>query len=102
LPVRVRSPDDGVLDRPGEAPALEVSWPPDLDNRTQLTCFVTGAGKAAIEWSGDVARIRTRKPLGVGRSKYNCTLPSTAQPGRYHWWSFLWIVPKADGTWYAE
>jgi len=102
LPVRVYSPDDGVLDGPGQYPTLEVNWPSDLDNREQLTCFVSGAGKAEIQWDGDRARIRTQKPLGFGRSKYNCTLPSTLRPGRFHWFSYTWMVPKADGSWYAE
>jgi len=30
------------------------------------------------------------EPLGVGRSRYNCTMPSK-ENGRYYWFSKLWL-----------
>jgi hypothetical protein len=63
---------------------------------------VAGQEPAIIEWRGDVAAIRSRAPLGAGRSKYNCTAPSTSISGVYYWYSHLWIQPRDDGSWYPD
>ncbi len=67
-----------------------------------MRCYVSGQSPASVEWKDDVAAVRAREPLGPGRSKYNCTAPSNREPAVFHWYSYLWIQPRDDGTWYSE
>lgn len=69
----------------------------------QLNCFASGQGAIRIEKeAGQVYRIKANHPIGVGRSRYNCTLPVAGQQGRYHWYSRMWIRKQDDGGWYPE
>lgn len=102
LPVTRRAPDDGVLRAGDVRPELIIELADPALAPGGLTCFVAGQPPASITWRGRVATIRARGTLAPGRSKYNCTMPSREQPGRYHWQSFLWMLPNADGSWYAE
>ncbi len=63
----------------------------------QLSCYVSAQGRVAVQWQDRAARqfiLRAPQALPRGRSRYNCTAPS-AQPGRYYWFSHLWITPFA-------
>lgn len=102
LPVRVLEPESRVLAAGAAAPALRIELLDGPYRRDGLRCYVAGQEPAAITWSGDIATIRAREPLGGGRHKFNCTAPSTDAPGVYYWYSHLWIQPRDDGTWYAE
>ncbi len=93
-------------------PVIEVvPWDPELKNTTtpsmtvtlatsdanldQLNCFVSGGEVVKPAWIDKERRqfmITATKPLKTGRSRYNCTAPSS-HPGRYYWFSHLWIVP---------
>ena len=37
-----------------------------------------------------------------GRNKVNCTAPAADERGAYFWYSYLWLVKNADGSWYRE
>lgn len=102
LPLRVLAPEDRVLEPGAGPPSLTIRLPSGPYRRRQLRCYVPGQESAEIEWHDDVARIRAREPLKSGRSKFNCTAPSIAEPGVYYWYSHLWIQPQADGSWYRE
>ena len=102
LPVTVLAPASRVLGARAAAPVLEVRLPDGAYRRDALRCYVAGQEPARIDWRGDVATIRARRPLGPGRGKYNCTAPSTTIPGVYHWYSHLWIQPRDDGSWYPD
>lgn len=102
LPVQVLAPSSRVLGARSEAPALQVRLPEGPYRRDALRCYVAGQDPAQIDWEGDVATIRARAELGPGRSKYNCTAPSTTTSGVYHWYSHLWIQPRNDGSWYPD
>lgn len=103
LPVERMSPPGGVLAAGDTRPVLRFRWPAGIDaDRGQLRCFVSGQPPAQITWDGDVASVRATQPLRPGRSKYNCTAPARSQPGRFRWFSALWMLPLADGTWYPE
>jgi poly-beta-1,6-N-acetyl-D-glucosamine N-deacetylase len=61
----------------------------------QLTCYVSGQGRVKVKWLNEKERrflVQAKSPLPGGRSRYNCTAPST-QKGRYYWYSHLWILP---------
>ncbi len=102
MPVTVVRPADGVLSAKDERPELTLRFDEGFRNASALTCFVAGQPKAEIRFDGQLARIQATKPLKPGRTKYNCTLPSTDERGRFHWFSFLWMKPQSDTQWYAE
>jgi peptidoglycan/xylan/chitin deacetylase (PgdA/CDA1 family) len=59
--------------------------------RDNFACYVSGQNKAKLEWSGlQSVVISVEDPLGVGRSRYNCTMPFK-ENGRYYWFSKLWL-----------
>src|SRR6056297_580784 len=102
LPVEVLSPDSRVLGPGAGPPLLKLRIPPGGYDRTGLRCFVSGQPPANVKWDGDIALVRAQQALRPGRSKFNCTVPSSDLPGVYFWYSHLWIRPKDDGNWYAE
>ncbi len=102
LPVRVLAPDSRVLAADAGPPALRLELPPGPYDRERLRCYVSGQEPARIDWRGDEAVIRARAPLSPGRSKFNCTVPARGEAGVYYWYSYLWIKPRADGSWYPE
>lgn len=102
LPVTVLAPASRVLDARSAAPTLEVRLPQGPYRRDALRCYVADQDPARLDWQGDVATIRAQRPLGPGRSKYNCTAPSAAESGVYYWYSHLWIQPRDDGSWYPD
>lgn len=92
-----------IIDMQPWNPLLQSAQPPrmvvtlaDSDARLeQLSCFVSGQGAVVVEWLERKARrfaVQARAPLAQGRSRYNCTAPSS-QAGRYYWLSHPWIVP---------
>lgn len=66
----------------------------------QLVCYTPGGGTAELERDGLAVKVINDKPVPVGRSRYNCTMPAT--DGRFYWFSQLWIRKRDDGTWYPE
>jgi peptidoglycan/xylan/chitin deacetylase (PgdA/CDA1 family) len=102
LPVRVLAPDSRVLAADAGPPALRLELPPGPYDRERLRCYVSGQEPARIDWRDDEAVIRARAPLSPGRSKFNCTAPARAEAGVYYWYSYLWIKPRADGSWYPD
>ena len=102
LPVRVLAPDGRVLAADAGPPALRLELPPGPYDRERLRCYVSGQEPARIDWRGDQAVIRARAPLAPGRSKFNCTVPARDEAGVYYWYSYLWIKPRNDGSWYPD
>ena len=62
-----------------------------------FTCYASGQGMIEAKQEGQSIRVQAKRPLGVGRSKYNCTAPTG--DGRYYWWSQLFIRRNSDGSW---
>ncbi len=102
LPVTVLAPASRVLGARSAAPTLEVRLSEGGYRRDALRCYVAGQDPARLDWQDDVVRIRAQRPLGPGRSKYNCTAPSATTSGVYYWYSHLWIQPRDDGSWYPD
>jgi biofilm PGA synthesis lipoprotein PgaB len=100
LPVTVLAPTDRILEPGSGPPVLRLRVPEGSYRRVDMRCFVAGQASARVEWEGDVAVVQAREPLGPGRSKYNCTAPSSEETGVYYWYSYLWIQPNDDGSWY--
>lgn len=83
------------------APALQLHVQPGDFDAAQLACYASGYGRLDItQLATGQFQIASGTPLNVGRTKYNCTAPSRAVSGVYHWWSYLFMRPPADGMWY--
>lgn len=87
-------------------PALQVILTDDSDP-TRLTCYGPGGLMQNTYLDPRTVSVRSVEPLPTGRSRYNCTLPSslsdaTGRGPRFHWFSQLWIRKQADGSWYPE
>jgi len=98
LPVLSAEPWEPVIDAATNPPRLRVSLGDSGARLGQLACFISGQGRVAVEWEDRPARrfsVQAKAPLPVGRSRYNCTAPSSQQ-GRYYWYSHLWIRLAAN------
>lgn len=96
LPVERIEPWDPVST---PTPVLDVWLAADLPGAadpSRLNCFVSGQGAVPVEWiePGRQFRVSPPEPLGVGRSRVNCTLPGPE--GRYAWFSHQWLVRPED------
>ena len=94
LPVHTVHPQDPVT--PDVRPRLEVTLAANIGRPNQLACYAGGQRPLAIQWLDDEKRrfaVRAAEDLPGGRSRYNCTAP-TGTPGRYYWFSQLWIRPN--------
>ncbi len=95
LPFTV-SPDqvrDPVLtDNP---PQLKLEFVIDDFRPAQVQCYAAGVGEMDIakETSGDTLTVTMQQSSAItaGRGRYNCTAPSISQPGRFYWYSQLWV-----------
>ncbi len=96
------APSTRIVGPGGGPPLLTLRVSPGAWRRDGLVCYVGGQQAAILAWDGDVLSVRARGPLRPGRAKYNCTAPSTAEPGVFYWYSHLWLVREANGGWYRE
>ncbi len=82
-------------------PSLDLEFVQGKWRTSELACYGPG-GKMIIEKiSEHHFRALPQQEVPVGRSRYNCTMPSN-QRGRYFWFSQMWIRKKDDGSWYPE
>lgn len=105
LPVTILSPDDGVINAYVDIPELTVRLETGDYIKSGLRCYATGQGCIHHEWIADedaVVNVRADKMIKPGRTKYNCTAPSTIEDDVFYWFSFLWMKPEMDGSWYRE
>ncbi len=73
-------------------PVMNLVFSRPLTNfeRNNFACYISGQDKAKLDWSGlQEVTVSPNKPLAIGRSRYNCTMPFKA--GRYYWFSKLWL-----------
>jgi len=68
--------------------------------RPRTQCYFQGAALKTHESEGRL-HIEQLPNIPIGRSRINCTAPSTEQ-GRYYWFSLDWMRPMPDGSWYVE
>lgn len=102
LAVVSASPANPVLPQTVKRPQLTLKLDIEKNQRGRLNCFVNGSTEVLINWLDDkTVQIEPEFDLPAGRSRTNCTMPST-QKGSFHWYSHNWIKKKADGSWYRE
>ena len=106
LPVSLTRTEAHVVMPDDPRPALEFAVADSGDIRlAELACYAPAQGRMPLELidaDRRVYRARPVEPLGVGRSKYNCTAPSRMRTGAYYWYSYLWMRRHDDGRWYEE
>jgi len=70
-------------------------------NSSQLACFSSEGARLETEWESPWLSV-TLGNFRPGRSKVNCTAPSTSISGVYYWFSEQWLVQTASGDWFPE
>ena len=102
LPVQETQPNDGVLEPDAEAPSLELTLIDGPYRADAINCFARGASitREVTQQDPTMLRIQADGSLPVGRTTYTCTAPSTSDD-RWFWYSFTWMKPEADGSWYG-
>ncbi|WP_371187877.1 polysaccharide deacetylase family protein [Thalassotalea maritima] len=87
----------------GQQPDTEINLEVKDFYPNMLSCFISGKGKAEINWQTDNQfAMGFAGAFAPGRQRANCTAPSIAKPGRYYWYSKPWFVPNKDGSWYQN
>jgi biofilm PGA synthesis lipoprotein PgaB len=92
MPVQTVVPWEPLLTE-ARAPRLEITLRESDARLGQLACYLSGQGSLPITWLDRKARrfsVRAEGDLPVGRTRYNCTAPSS-QAGRYYWYSHPWL-----------
>lgn len=93
---------DAVLVDDKFEPTLLMQLSDDYSQVKNLQCYGTGQGELPVKWVKDTtAEISPNSALKPGRSRYNCTLPSSEVVNgtrRFHWYSHPWIRPTAEGV----
>lgn len=102
LPVRHTEPASGVLAADAERPTLRLTLGEGV-RPGSVSCFVHGARVAVerVRQDPPVLAVRAEQALTPGRTKYNCTAPVSGADA-WHWYSFVWMKPLPDGSWYTE
>ncbi|MEH6593388.1 MAG: polysaccharide deacetylase family protein [Halioglobus sp.] len=63
----------------------------------QIACYFKGR-TLPVSVVHSTVEVKLPGPLPTGRSRVNCTGPSTAQVGRYYWYAHPWFIARPDGT----
>jgi len=103
LPVTGTRPESGVLDPGDDRPRLRLTLGPGPYRPEAVRCYLGGDTVPLELESGNPPHlsIRPARPLQSGRSKVNCTAPAS-DGDQWFWYSFLWMKPLPDGSWYRE
>ncbi|MFO7858328.1 MAG: polysaccharide deacetylase family protein [Ectothiorhodospiraceae bacterium] len=101
LPVQATDPESGVLDADAEAQSLQLTLMDGPYRAEAVNCFAGGTSitREIMQQDPTVLRIESEGTLSAGRTTYTCTAPSTSDD-RWFWYSFTWMKPEADGSWY--
>jgi peptidoglycan/xylan/chitin deacetylase (PgdA/CDA1 family) len=106
LPVVSSEPAEGAQVTAGRPPPKLVLNLGEGDFRPgEIACYSGGQGRIESRWRQADRQlvVSAREPLQPGRAKYNCTAPYRgSEGGGYYWHSFLWLVKRPDGSWWAE
>lgn len=94
LPMPVMEQDPVNPQTSDRQPLLTVKLAPTDANLEQLACYL-GNTQMLIQWikADETFSIQASEDLPPGRSRYNCTAPSSTEK-RYYWYSHQWILPK--------
>lgn len=92
MPIASVQPWNPLVTAANNPPRLEVNLVPGRVPPAALHCYLNGP-PMPVSWM-NVARtrfvIQAPAPVGVGRTRYNCT---ALVNGRYYWYSKIWLLP---------
>lgn len=103
LPVVDAEPASGVLGPEAERPTLTLTLGEGAYRPETVRCYIGGGPVETEIDQGPPTTLRVRpvRTLGTGRTKVNCTAPAT-NGDQWFWYSYVWMKPNPDGTWYSE
>jgi len=102
LPVSDIKTGYAVVTTNNRSPTLAFTLKKGRYRYKEMTCYGMGQGRLKVRVdtsnteTGPSFLITPNKPIPVGRSTYNCTMPD--YHGRYYWYSHQWNRAKKDGT----
>lgn len=82
-------------------PTLTLHFTTSKLRLNQLVCYGPDGITELARTSPTTYVARSKLPVPVGRSRYNCTMPVNGS-SRFYWYSQLWIRKEPDGSWYPE
>ncbi len=101
MPLHVFPVLDPQVSEPMSQPTLSLQFKQGNFRLHQLSCYGPGGLTDLRQLSATEFIARSKVPVPVGRSRYNCTMPVN-NSDRFYWFSQLWIRKNDDGTWYPE
>ena len=102
MPVVSASPLNPLLDQHESQPELTLTLVENTYTKENIQCFVNGSSDVSLLWpEKDTLVIKPNFKLPAGRSRTNCTMPSSKK-GRFHWYSHNWIRRNDNGSWHQE
>ncbi|HET8815969.1 MAG TPA: polysaccharide deacetylase family protein [Pseudidiomarina sp.] len=104
LPVIQATPESMIQSATELRPTVELTVKNSAHFRlSQMNCFYGSAviqpHLKVIDDQLTLARIELPTDLAIGRSRLNCTIPSTQQNGRFYWYSHPFVRPDENGRW---
>lgn len=101
LPVEATDPASGVMHPEDPEPVLELELGDAGFARTELGCYSRGEALALEEVAANGERLRVTGDAieAPGRVRFVCTAPAR-EGDHWYWYSFQWMMPQADGSWY--
>ncbi|MCZ2722142.1 polysaccharide deacetylase family protein [Marinomonas sp. 15G1-11] len=102
VPMPLTKVDTGG-DFAGEEPvSMTLSFKEGQYRTKEFTCYVSGQGKADINWlTEQKVSITAKKAFSYGRGRINCTMP-VKKSTNYHWFSNVWVKPRAEEGYVVE
>lgn len=94
FPVRDIMPEDMPIRGTGSAnpPSIGFTAEESVGSLHRLACFASNGANVDLELLGDRhVEIRLDRPFAPGRSRLNCTLPTS--DGRFRWLGLPFLVP---------
>lgn len=98
LPVEVRDTRSRLVEE-GQVPrTFDFQIGEGSFRLAQLACYSSSGQPLTLAVVED--RVEVQLPaLTSGRNKINCTAPSSAEAGRFYWYSQQWILADRQGRW---
>ncbi len=88
---------ENLIVREGEKPWLVLTLSDDSLLK-KINCFATGQGAITTAVIDNKLWVQPNKPLGAGRTRYNCTAYA-GEKGRFYWYTQQWLATDKQGNW---
>lgn len=88
---------ENLIVRESEKPWLVLTLSDDSLLK-KINCFATGQGAITTAVIDNKLWVQPNKPLGTGRTRYNCTAYA-GEKGRFYWYTQQWLATDKQGNW---